>query len=66
MASQKNINLAILKDLDFPLPPFSLQNQFAERVKAIEEQKSIAQASALKSEELFNSLLQKAFNGDLV
>ena len=66
MAAQKNINLAILKDLDFPLPPFSLQNQFAERVKAIEEQKSIAQASALKSEELFNSLLQKAFNGELV
>ena len=48
------------------LPPIKLQNQFAERVKAIEEQKSIAQASALKSEELFNSLLQKAFNGDLV
>lgn len=66
MAAQKNINLAILKDLDFPLPPFSLQNQFSERVKAIEEQKSIAQTSALKSEELFNSLLQKAFNGELV
>ena len=66
MAAQKNINLAILKDLDFPLPPYSLQNQFAERVKVIEEQKSIAQASAVKSEELFNSLLQKAFNGELV
>ena len=48
-----------------PLPALKLQNQFAERVKAIEEQKSIAQASALKSEELFNSLLQKAFNGEL-
>ena len=47
-------------------PPFTLQCQFAERVKAIEEQKNIAQASALKSEELFNSLLQKAFNGELV
>ena len=34
--------------------------------KVIEEQKSIAQASAVKSEELFNSLLQKAFNGELV
>jgi type I restriction enzyme S subunit len=65
MAAQKNINLAILKDLDFPLPPYSLQNQFAERVKIIKEQKSIAQASALKSEELFNSLLQKAFNGEV-
>jgi type I restriction enzyme S subunit len=49
-----------------PLPALKLQNQFAERVKVIEEQKSIAQASALKSEELFNSLLQKAFNGELL
>ena len=65
-SAQKNINLEILRDLDFMLAPIKLQNQFAERVKAIEEQKSIAQASALKSEELFNSLLQKAFNGELV
>jgi type I restriction enzyme S subunit len=54
------------KKFPFIAPPIKLQNQFAERVKAIEEQKNIAQASALKSEELFNSLLQKAFNGELV
>lgn len=50
----------------FVLPPLSIQKQFTERVKAIEEQKNIAQKSAMKSEELFNSLLQKAFNGELV
>jgi len=49
-----------------PMPPIELQNQFAERVKAIEIQKAIAQASLEKSEELFNSLLQKAFKGELV
>jgi type I restriction enzyme S subunit len=65
-SAQKNINLAILKDLDFPLPPIDLQNQFAERVAVIEEQKAIAQKSLDKSEELFNSLLQKAFKGELV
>jgi len=64
-SAQKNINLEILRNLDFPLPPFSLQNQFAERVAAIEEQKAIAQKSLERSEELFNSLLQKAFNGEL-
>lgn len=48
------------------LPPLDLQNQFAERVAVIEEQKAIAQKSVEKSEELFNSLLQKAFNGELV
>jgi type I restriction enzyme S subunit len=64
-SAQKNINLAILRDLDFPTPPIELQNQFAERVKAIEAQKSQAQESLKKSEELFNSLLQRAFKGEL-
>lgn len=49
-----------------PFPPFELQNQFAERVAVIEEQKAIAQKSLEKSESLFNSLLQKAFKGELV
>ena len=44
-------------------PPLDLQNQFEERVQAIEEQKTQAQASLEKAEELFASLLQKAFNG---
>lgn len=46
--------------------PIELQNQFAERVEAIEAQKALAQKSLEKSEELFNSLLQKAFKGELV
>jgi type I restriction enzyme S subunit len=58
--------MPVFKKFPFITPPIKLQNQFAERVKVIEEQKSIAQASALKSEELFNSLLQKAFNGELL
>ena len=42
-----------------------LQNKFAKRVALIEEQKAIAQKSLVKSEELFNSLLQKAFKGEI-
>ena len=42
------------------------QNQFAERVQSIELQKSKAQASLVKADELFNSLLQRAFKGELV
>jgi type I restriction enzyme S subunit len=53
-------------DINIILPPIELQNQFAERVQAIEEQKVKAQASLEKAEELFNSLLQRAFNGELV
>ena len=45
--------------------PLKLQNQFAERVKAIEEQKAQAEASLALAEDLFNSLLQRAFKGEL-
>jgi type I restriction enzyme S subunit len=65
-SAQGVVNTSIVKRWPIFNTPIILQNQFAERVKAIEEQKSIAKASALKSEELFNSLLQKAFNGELV
>ena len=47
-------------------PPLKLQNQFAERVQAIEAQKTQAQASLAQAEDLFNSLLQRAFKGKLV
>jgi type I restriction enzyme S subunit len=54
-----------LEKFEIIIPSITLQNQFAERVALIEEQKAIAQASLIKSEELFNSLLQKAFKGEL-
>ena len=60
------INLKDLREIKIIKPPLKLQNQFAERVAIIEKQKAIAQASLEKSEELFNSLLQKAFKGELV
>ena len=65
MAAQKNINLKILRELELPLPPIELQNQFAERIQSIEAQKQLAQASLEKSAALFNSLLQRAFKGEL-
>ena len=46
-------------------PPKKLQNQFAGRVQAIEAQKAQAQASLAQAEDLFNSLLQRAFKGEL-
>ena len=54
----------ILKQL-LILPPIELQNQFADRVQAIETQKAQAQGSLIQAEDLFNSLLQKAFKGEL-
>ena len=64
--AQQFLSLSNIKSIMVLCPPLSLQNQFAERVTIIEQQKAVAQASLEKSEELFNSLLQKAFKGELV
>jgi len=60
-----NINAQEFQNIKILLPPIDLQNQFAERIQAIEQQKQQAQASLQKSEDLFNSLLQRAFKGEL-
>jgi type I restriction enzyme S subunit len=62
----KNVSLKSMRNFPILFPPIQLQNQFAERVQVIENQKQQAQESLQKSEDLFNSLLQKAFKGELV
>ena len=64
--AQQFLSLTLLRRLKINLPPLELQNQFAERVKVIESQKAQAQASLAQAEDLFNSLLQRAFKGELV
>ena len=60
-----NLNKKIIINTSIYIPPINLQNQFAERVAMIEAQKQQAQLELAKSEELFQSLLQRAFNGEL-
>jgi len=59
------ISKSKFETIDFISPPLTLQNQFAERIQAIEDQKQQAQTTLQKSEDLFNSLLQRAFKGEL-
>jgi type I restriction enzyme S subunit len=59
------LSLTKIKRVTIPVPPIELQNQFAERVQAIQVQKTQAQASLVQAEDLFNSLLQRAFKGEL-
>lgn len=63
--SMPNISKAKLLAKDLICPRVELQNQFAESVQAIEAQKKQAQLELAKSEELFQSLLQRAFKGEL-
>ena len=59
------LKIFALKKVKILLPPINLQNQFAQHIEKIEQQKQLAQASLEKSETLFNSLLQRAFKGEL-
>lgn len=60
-----NINAQELQNIKILIPPIELQNEFEMKVKDIEQQKSLAQQSLQKSNDLFNSLLQRAFKGEL-
>ncbi len=64
-ATSKHLNVKELREMNLPVPPINLQNQFAERIQSIEAQKLLALASLEKSAALFNSLLQRAFKGEL-
>lgn len=61
-----NLNKTIIASIPIFLPPLDLQNQFAEKIALIEQQKELAKQSLAESENLFNALLQKAFKGELV
>jgi type I restriction enzyme S subunit len=64
-ATIKGITSSTLKNLKIILPPLELQNQFAETVKKIEQLKQHQKQSKQQIDNLFNTLMQKAFKGEL-
>ena len=60
------LNTSIIKNIKIFLPKVELQNKFAEQVKKIEKIKLHQQKSEQEINVLFDSLTQKAFNGELV
>lgn len=60
------ITQADLNKLEFPLPPLPLQQKFAKIVEHVEKLKEKQKKSQEQIENLFNSLMQKAFKGELV
>lgn len=59
------ISTSVVKNIDLYIPTIQLQNQFAEIVTSIEEQKALVHQQQQQSEALFQSLLQRAFKGEL-
>ncbi|MFZ5988387.1 MAG: restriction endonuclease subunit S [Bacillota bacterium] len=64
-AIMSGLNLGIIKRLEFKLPPMHLQNKFVEVLEKIEKLKQRQKQSTKELETLFNSLMQKAFRGEL-
>lgn len=62
--AQKNINLAILRELPIPIPPTDLQQRFACIAKLIERQKQALQHHAKQQDAFFASLQHHAFSGE--
>lgn len=60
-ANIQNLNQKILASLDIPIPPLSLQNEFAEFVKLIDKSKLAIQQSLEKLETLKKALMQQYF-----
>ncbi|WP_333962247.1 restriction endonuclease subunit S [Clostridium perfringens] len=65
-SAQKNINLKILGEQRVIVPPIEFQNQFADFVKQVDKLKAEMEKSLKELKNNFNSLIQKAFKGELV
>jgi len=64
--SFKMANLSFIKTLEILIPPIPLQNQFASLVEKIESIKEHQTQSTEEINTLFDALMQKAFNGELM
>jgi len=58
-------SVSVLKQLQFMTPPIELQNKFAQIVEKVEAQKQKNELVIEQMNNLFNSLSQRAFKGEL-
>ncbi len=64
--TQKFISLGDIRKLKVIVPPVKLQNQFANFIKQVDKLKFEMEKSLKELEDNLNSLMQKAFNGELL
>jgi type I restriction enzyme S subunit len=61
----QNITTTDVKAMDIPVPPLALQHEFAQRVAKIRELQAEQSISRHGLDDLFNSMLHRAFNAEL-
>lgn len=62
---KRQINKNHLEEFPIIYPPIDLQNQFASIVEKVEAEKTKLEASLKEMEDNFNSIMQRAFKGEL-
>ena len=60
-ANISNLNQEMLGQIPLPLPPLPLQQTFAQKIEAIEQQKALIKQSIAEVETLFNARMQEYF-----
>lgn len=60
--TQKFVALGTIRNLPIPLPSIEIQQQFADKIEAIEKQKALIKQSITQTEELFNARMDYYFN----
>lgn len=61
-ATMLNLNSKVIEGINIPLPPLSLQQEFAAKIEAIEAMKAKVRQSLKEAETLFNSRMDYYFN----
>ncbi|MDK6862872.1 restriction endonuclease subunit S [Nosocomiicoccus ampullae] len=64
--NQPNLNLSLVRGFEIIVPPNELQKKYADKLKKIDEFIQKIENSLGQLTTLYNSLLQKAFNGELL
>lgn len=64
-STRVRLNLTMLRQIKVLYPPIELQNQFVDFVKQVDKLKFEMEKSLKELEDNFNSLMQKAFKGEL-
>ena len=65
-AIMSGLNMELIKAMPIPLPPLELQHEFERQIRILETLKLKQGRSLTKIEELFISLQQRAFGGELL
>jgi type I restriction enzyme S subunit len=64
-SAQPKLNQANMNRMTIPVPPLALQKEFAQRVTEIRELEASQATTRTRLDALFQSMLHRAFNGEL-